>query len=126
MKDADLKARFQMIEDTLNDAYEKNDWKRISFLLADDWIILESSTGVSTKKQFLKAIQDGHLVHSTMKKEVLRVQLFDDVAIVVTRGKNVGTYLDKPFDSEQWVTNIYRMRGSAWICIMTQETPVSC
>ena len=126
MTETELKSRFQMIENNLNEAYERNDAEEISKLLCDDWTILETSTGMSSKEQFLKAVKDGHLTHTSMKKEILQVKLYDDFAIVITRGKNSGCYLDKPFNAEQWVTNIYKKNNSHWICVMTQETPVTC
>ena len=121
----ELKPQFLIIEDNLNAAYETYDTEEISNLLSDDWTILEPSIGLSSKKQFLKAIKDRNLTHSSMRKEVLQVKVYNDFAIVITRGKNEGHYLDKPFNEEQWVTNIYRKNNSQWICVMTQEAPVS-
>ena len=126
MTDIELKIQFQIIDDNLNNAFEKNDIEDISKLLSDDWTILEPSTGLSNKKQFLKAIKDGNLLHTIMKKEVLQVRLYKDIAIVIGRGKNIGVYLAKPFNSEQWITNIYRKQEDTWVCIMTQEAPVHC
>ena len=76
MTETELKSQFQIIEDNLNAAYEKNDAEEISKLLSDDWIILEPSTGLSDKEQFLQAIKDGHLTHSSMKKKVLHKRIF--------------------------------------------------
>jgi ketosteroid isomerase-like protein len=126
MTGTDLKTQFQIIENSLNEAYEKNDADEISKLLSDDWTILEPSIGLSNKEQFLKAIKDGKLTHTKMKKEVLQLKLYNDFVIVITRGKNEGHYLDKHFNAEQWVTNIYKKNNSEWICVMTQEAPVSC
>ena len=126
MTETELKSQFQMIEDNLNAAYEKNDAEEISKLLSDDWTILEPSIGLSSKEQFLTAIKDRNLTHSSMKKEVLQVKLYNDFAIVLTRGKNEGHYSDKPFNAEQWVTNIYKKNNSQWTCVMTQEVPVAC
>ncbi len=124
--ESELRTQFQRMEDNLNDAYEKNDTEKISNLLADDWAILESATGLSAKEQFLQAIKDGKLAHSSMKKEIVQVKSYNDFAIIITRGRNEGHYLDKPFDSEQWVTNIYKKINQEWICVMTQEAAVTC
>jgi hypothetical protein len=126
MTESEIKSQFQMIEDSLNEAYEKNDTEKISKLLADDWSILEPSTGLSGKEQFLQAIKDGNLAHSTMKKEIVQVKAYNNFAIVITRGKNEGYYLAKSFNSEQWVTNIYKKVNQRWICLLTQEAPVTC
>jgi ketosteroid isomerase-like protein len=126
VKETELKTQFQIIEDNLNEAYEKNDTEEIAKLLSDDWTILEPSVGLSNKEQFLKAIKERRLVHSAMRKEIFEIKLYDDIAIVITRGKNEGRYLDRPFNPEQWITNIYKKNNTQWLCIMTQEAPVSC
>ena len=126
MTETELKSHFQIIEDDLNEAYEKNDTEKIFNLISDDWIILEPSTGMSSKKQFLQAIKNGKLRHTSMKKEIVHVKLHNDVAIVIAKGRNEGHYLDKPFDSEQWVTNIYKKINQHWVCVMTQEATVTC
>ena len=122
----DLKCFFQIIEDELNGAYERNDVHKITKLLSDKWTILESSTGLSSKREFIKAIESGKLVQRKMIKEVQEVQLNDNFAIVISKGKNVGLYLDTAYNSEQWVTNIYVKDDVNWICIMTLEVPVNC
>lgn len=126
MTESELWAHFQEMEDNLNDAYEKNDTEIIFALLADDWVILEPSTGLSGKEQFLHAIKAGKLTHSRMKKEIVQVRSYNDFAIVITRGRNEGHYLNTPFGSEQWVTNIYKKIDQQWICVMTQEAAVTC
>ncbi len=126
MTETELKSQFQTIENNLNGAYETNDAERISTLLAEDWMILEPSTGLSDKEHFLAAIKNGNLVHLSMKKQVVQVKLYNDFAIVISRGKNEGHYLDNPFGSEQWVTNVYLKVNEQWICVLTQEAAVSC
>ena len=126
MTETELISLFQKIEDNLNAAYVTNNAEEISNLLSHDWTILESSTGLSSKEQLLNAIKNGDLTHTSMRKGIVQVKLYNDFAIVITRGKNSGRYLDKPFDAEQWVTNIYRKNNSQWICVMTQEASVTC
>ena len=61
-----------------------------------------------------------------MLKRVRHIQIHDSTAIVVSMGKSKGEYLGLSYDSEQWVTNIYKSENSKWLCIMTLEVPVSC
>ena len=126
MTNSELISLFQNIEDELNGAYEGSDIKKITDLLSDKWTILESSTGLSDKSKFLKAVEIGKLVQSNMLKEVQEVKLFENLAIVISKGINEGQYLDKSYSSEQWVTNIYIKEDDNWICIMTLEVPVNC
>ena len=55
MTENESTSKFQIVGDNLNEAYEKNDTEKISSLLSDDWIVLEPSTGLSGKEQFLQA-----------------------------------------------------------------------
>jgi hypothetical protein len=54
------------------------------------------------------------------------VQLCNFISIVTTGGMNVGYFKTRPFNSEQWVSNIYKKENDTWICIMTQEAAVVC
>lgn len=118
--------QFQLLEDAFNDALARNDVNDIRIYLSDEWFILETSFGIVSKNSFLKAIESGQLSHSSMKKEVVQVKSYDTIAIVISKGRNVGVYNGTPFNTEVWVTNIYKQDGLNWVCIMTQESPVSC
>jgi ketosteroid isomerase-like protein len=117
---------FQVLEDAFNKALTTNNIAEISKHLSNDWVILEPQYGLVNKERFLNAIQTGDLSHTSMQKNVVQVKLHDDIALVTTRGMNVGFYKNVPFDSEQWVTNIYKNANGIWKCVMTHESPVSC
>lgn len=116
---------FQKIEDELNDAYERGDLDKIRNMLSEKWYIVESATGISTREEFLSAIESGRLVQTKMKKQLVKVTLLDDVAVVISRGRNEGIYNNTSYNTEQWVTNVFEHRDGVWRCVMTQETPVS-
>lgn len=124
--ESELISTFQTIDDNLNEAYEINDCNKISELLSDSWTLLEPGFGIVSKGQFLESVKCQKLIHKAMKKVVIRANCFDAIAIVISRGKNTGIYGDKPFDTEVWVTNIYRNEGRGWISISTQESPIPC
>ncbi|TDB62759.1 nuclear transport factor 2 family protein [Arundinibacter roseus] len=121
-----LKIEFEQIEDELNKAYEANDIERISELLADQWTILESTTGLTSKEHFINSLKNGKLVQTKMVKDIQHVQIVDNIAIVVSKGKNEGQYAGVSYNSEQWVTNIYKRENSRWFCMMTLEIPAKC
>ena len=121
-----LLEKFQAIEDSFNEAWTSNNIGLISKYISDDWVLLEPQFGIVSKERFLNIIQKKELSHSSMKKKVVQVKLFGDIAIVTARGFNKGFLRGETFDAEQWVTNIYKRENERWICIMTQEAPVSC
>lgn len=125
-KDPSLKIVFQNTEDILNESFEKNDLEKIASILSEDWVILESSAGLSTKKEFINVLSKGVLVQNKMIKEVQWLSFFNEMAIVISKGKNKGIYKNKKYEDETWVTNIYRNENSEWRCIMTQKMPVEC
>jgi hypothetical protein len=117
---------FQELEDNFNTILALNNIEQISPYLSGDWVLLQPEFGIISKERFLHVIQSGDLLHISMKKEVLRVSIQNDIAIVTSRGMNIGTYKETTFDTEHWVTNIYKNENSNWICIMTQEAAVIC
>lgn len=126
MKPSQLVLNFQLIEDKLNDAYVNKDCEKIEELLSNGWSIVEPSIGIVGKSDFIKSIKEGKLSHTKMRKDVLQVKNFENIVIVISKGKNIGEYLNEPFDTELWVTNIFRIENSRWVCISTQEAPIPC
>ena len=126
MTDDQLIAEFQTVEDNFNQVLASNNIFEISKYISGDWVLLEPQYGIISKDRFLRVIELGELSHTEMRKKVLRVMLYNNIAIVITRGMNIGFLRDEPFNSEQWVTNIYKKENENWICIMTKEAPVAC
>lgn len=126
MTDEQLAEQFQLIEDSFNQALTTNNAVEISKYISDDWVLLTGQFGITGKERFLQVIEDGSLSHTAMKKKVLRVKLYNQIAIVTARGMNTGFYNDERYNSEHWVTDVYKKENKNWICIMSHETPVSC
>jgi len=101
MTDQQLIQQFQFVEDDFNQMLASNNIDEISKHISEDWILLEPQYGLISKDQFLSAIELGELCHTEMKKKVLRVKVYNDIAIVTTRGMNIGILRDEPFNSEQ-------------------------
>ena len=121
-----LTTLFQNIDDNFHDALVSNNVHEIAKHLAEDWTLLEGQFGIVSKEQFLHVIELGDLSHTAMRKKVLQVKHHDKIAIVTSRGMNVGSFKGEPFNSEQWITNIYKKEDESWRCLMTQEAPVIC
>lgn len=121
-----LLEEFQSMDNALNNALVTNQTSIIAALLSDDWVIVEPQFGIVSKEQFLAAIDRGDLIHSQMEKQVLHLNMHADIAVLVSKGRNIGSYKSIPYNSEQWVTSIYRKENDRWLCCHTQESPVSC
>ncbi len=124
MTDDDLKKEFQIIEDAFNKAVISNDSEKILACVSEDWVIVDPQNGIIPGERFLSVVKQGVLKHSSMTKEILRVKVYGNIALVTGRGKNTGTFNAQAFEMDEWVTDIYENKNDKWICVLTHLTPV--
>lgn len=125
MTEEQLKEQFQTIEDNFNKAVVSNDIEEIKKCISDDWVLVDAQGGILPRERFLYVVENGLLSHSTMTKELLRVKVYDNIALITGRGKNTGTWQGQPIQADEWVTDIYKKENERWICVMTHLTPVN-
>lgn len=119
-----LKQKFQQIEDDFNKAIITNDISEIKKCITDDWVLVDSQGGIIPQEKFFTVLEQGLLSHSTMSKEVLRVKVYGDMALVTGRGQNTGTWQGQPMEADEWITDVYRNQEDKWLCVLTHLTPV--
>jgi len=123
MKD-DMKEYFQTIEDNFNRAIISNRVEEIKKCIAEDWALVDAQGGIIPGERFLQAVERGELSHSSMTKEILRVKVYGDMAVVTGRGQNRAVWRGQTIDADEWTTDIYRKKGENWLCVLTHLTPV--
>lgn len=124
MTEEQLKAQFQIIENNFNEAVVSNNIEEIKKCIADDWVLVDAQGGIIPKEKFLYVVENGLLSHSSMTKEILRVKLYDNIALVTGRGQNTGIWQGQPMQADEWVTDVYKKENDRWVCVMTHLTPV--
>ena len=124
MKDEDLIQQFQKIEDAFNNAVITNSVAEIKKCITNDWVLVDSQGGIIPQEKFFSVLEQGLLSHSTMSKEVLRVKVYRDVALVTGRGQNTGTWQGKPMEADEWITDVYKKENEKWLCVLTHLSPV--
>lgn len=124
MTEEHLKKQFQEIEDNFNKAVISNSIDEIKKCITGDWVIVDSQGGILPQERFFYVLEQGLLSHSTMTKEILRVKVYGDIALVTGRGQNTGTWQGQPLEADEWVTDVYKKEGDKWLCILTHLTPV--
>ena len=103
----------------------ENDVMRIGSFMADDWVMVATEGGITSKAAFLEYIKPGSLLHDKMDFENIKVEIYGDTAVIVARGTSAGTYKENPFSYYEWSTSIYRRNGSSWLCVLTMLTPAN-
>ena len=124
VSDADT-IELSQVEDEFNRAMVSNDVIRISACMTDDWVLVTPEVGIVPRSRILYVIGSGELSHDTMTKDVSRVKVYGDVAIVTARGRNTGLFKGQPISADEWVTDVYRKIDGRWLCVLTHLTPAA-
>lgn len=102
-------------------AIEANDVNEMGLYMDDSWVIV-GSDGISSKEKFLDLVRSGDLQHNKMDFEDLRVEIYDNTAIITSKGTSAGTYKGMPFSSYEWTTSVFVRRENSWLCVLTMVT----
>ena len=113
------------VEEEFNRAMVSNDVTRISACMSDDWVLVTPEAGIVPRSRLLNVIGNGELSHDSMTKDVSRVRIYGEVAIVTARGRNSGQFRGQPISADEWVTDVYRKIDGRWLCVLTHLTPVA-
>ena len=125
MTDEQLIKEFQTVENAFNEAIISNNLDEISKRISADWVLVDTQGGIIPKERFYYVVEQGLLKHTTMTKEILRVKVYDNIALVTGRGKNTGTWQGQPMQADEWITDAYKKENDKWICVLTHLTPVA-
>lgn len=124
MPELELKNKFQQIENNFNEAVISNNVEEIKDCITEDWVLVDSQGGIIPQERFFSVLEQNLLSHSTMTKEILRVKVYGDIALVTSRGQNTGTWQGQPMEADEWITDVYKMENDKWLCVLTHLTPV--
>lgn len=124
MTEEGLNEFFQQIEDNFNLAVISNNVEEIKKCITPDWVLVDSQGGIIHQEGFFNVLKQRLLSHSTMTKQILRVKVYGDIALVTGRGQNTGTWQGQPLEADEWITDVYKKEHENWLCVLTHLTPV--
>lgn len=111
------------VEENFNQAMISNDVARISACITEDWVLVTPEAGVLPRSRILHVIETRELEHDTMTKDIARVKVYGDIALVTARGRNTGRYRGQPISADEWVTDVYLRIEGRWLYVLTHLTP---
>jgi ketosteroid isomerase-like protein len=123
MTDEQLIIEFQTIEDAFNKAVLSNKVEEIAKCISSDWVLIDAQGGIVPRQAFFSAVEQGLLAHTTMTKEILRVKVYNEIALVTGRGQNTGFFKGEPIEADEWITDVYKKENEKWVCVLTHLTP---
>ena len=104
-------AELTQVEEAFHLAMISNDVWRIAACIADDWALVTPEMGVVSRARILHVIASGELSHDTMTKDVTRVKVDGDIALVTGRGRNTGCFKGQRIAADEWITDGYWKSG---------------
>lgn len=117
MSDADHR-EFGQLLDAWAAAIVANDPDAIGAFAEPDWLLI-GEYGISSRPQFLESVATGQVTHDAMSFDIHEVRVYGDVALVVARAQNSGTYEGTRFDIDESTTDVYIRRDGGWRCALT-------
>src|SRR5690606_28760352 len=124
MNKEQLIKQFQQIENMFNLAVISNNVLEIKNCITSDWALVDAQGGIIPQEKFFSVLENGMLSHTSMTKEVLRVKIYGDIALVTGRGQNTGTWQGQAIEADEWITDVYKKENDKWLCVLTHLTPV--
>ena len=100
-----------------NDAYE------IEKFMADDWVIVGTEGGITTKADFIATIRSGEVQHSRMDADSTEIKVYGNSALIISRGTSAGTFNGEHFEFYEWATSVFIRQNNSWLCVLTMVTP---
>ena len=125
MTDEVLFRELEAVEEAFNRAVVSNDVAKISACISEDWVLVTPEAGPVPRERFLQAVEQGILSHDSMSKDIGRVRVYGNVAVVTGRGRNTGMFKGAPISADEWVTDMYVKADDRWICVLTHVTPAT-
>ncbi|HYG16907.1 MAG TPA: nuclear transport factor 2 family protein [Bacteroidia bacterium] len=99
-----------------------NNAEEIGSFMADDWVIVSTSGGITGKEAFLDVIRSGDLTHNRMDSDEMRVRVHENTAWVTSRGTSAGHYKGEPFSFYEWSADVFVKESGRWKCVLTMLT----
>jgi ketosteroid isomerase-like protein len=103
----------------------ENDADAIGRYMADDWTIIGADGSVGDKTTFLGLVKSGVLSHDVMESHDVRVRVYGDTAVVISRGVSGGKYQGQPFREVERVSCVFVRDGGQWKCVLTHLSRIS-
>jgi ketosteroid isomerase-like protein len=102
------------------EALKTGDLERFANLTADDAVMVDAQ-GPATKAQVLKNVAGFRLTDYSME-DVRFLAISKNTGLISYKITEKGNSHGKEFTAQAYVSSIWAERGSAWVCLFSQET----
>ena len=85
-----------------------------------------TGNGRRVARAHLARDSERQLSHDTMTKDVTRVKVYGDIALVTGRSRNTGCFNGQRIAADEWITDVYRRVDGRWLCLLTHFDACAC
>jgi ketosteroid isomerase-like protein len=111
-----------VLEHLWNEAQVHRDAGALSDLVGDRFIDTEFDGEVSDRKKFLSDIGDPQFKPNAMTLQDLKVDLYQNAAIVTGTYRAKGSYNGKPYDHVGRFTDAWMFEKDRWRCVASHSS----
>lgn len=126
--DSTVQSKIIALEQLWNQAYKSADYKALNTILDDDLVLVNDDGSVQTKSEFLASVKTAPEQTSAQQQQVspesLKVHVYGNVAIATGVMRVKGVENGKPYTRRERFVDTWLLKGSNWVCIGTNATPV--
>jgi ketosteroid isomerase-like protein len=117
--------RIVALENAWNQATQQKDLKALDPLLAEGLIYINNEGTEMNKAQYLASVSAPERRFEHVESELMRVQLFGQIALVVGVYHEKGVRNGKPYAHNGRFIDTWIRRGDGWMCVASQSTLMS-
>lgn len=124
--DADVEATVKKIEQEILDGILKSDTSALEKYVSSDYLGVGPDGVTQNKSEFLSDVKSGTLKLESSKESEMKVQVADaDMAVVVYRTNDKGTYKGKDITGEYRWLDVFVKRDGKWQIAIDQGTQIA-
>lgn len=112
------------LEHAWDQAQERGDAKALSSIFDDALIYVDFDGKLLTKAEYMARVKANNTHMQQIVAEEMNVKMFGNAAIVVGTYRVKGIENGKPYVKRGRFTDTWVLRGTNWICVAAETTPI--
>jgi ketosteroid isomerase-like protein len=116
------RSKLIVLEHLWNEAQVHRDAGALADLVGERFIDTEFDGDVSDRKKFLLGISDPQFKPNAMTLQDVKVDLYQNAAIVTGTYRAKGSYNGKPYDHEGRFTDAWMFEKGRWQCVASHSS----
>lgn len=113
------------LENAWNQAQLHHDGKALDSVLGDKFVYTDYDGTVMNKAKFLADLKDPSYRASVIANQDVKVNLYQNAAVVIGTYHTKGTYKGKPFEHNGRFTDTWIYQNDRWQCVASHTNLIS-